>query len=277
MTQDDRSCFIIMPITTPESAVDHYRDGAAHFSHVLECLFIPAVEQAGYKAIPPIAEGADLIQANIIENLETADLVLCDMSCLNPNVFFEFGIRTSLNKPVCVVKDEQTKKVPFDTAIINHQEYESSLEPWLLNQEIKRLAKHVRASFDRSDGENTLWKYFGFRSEAKRFQGDLGDESKLDYMTLQLDSLREKVDRIAQQPYTEPLDSLNARRRGAFQFLVDNFPDNSLRVVGSIAGQTRIVCEYDGLISSQSVESVSRVVRAQYSLDLRMQPKRDTD
>ena len=49
--------------------------------------------------MPPTASGSDLIHAKIIKNLETADLVLCDMSALNPNVFFEFGMRTALNKP----------------------------------------------------------------------------------------------------------------------------------------------------------------------------------
>ena len=124
---EEKTCFIIMPISVPEEAVDTYRDGTAHFTNVLDCLFVPGVEGAGFTAIPPQAEGAEVIQADIIRNLETADLVLCDMSSLNPNVFFEFGIRTSLNKPVCVVKDDLTQRVPFDTGIINHHEYRSSL------------------------------------------------------------------------------------------------------------------------------------------------------
>ncbi len=102
MADEKKTRFIIMPITTPKAFLDTYRDGKEHFKHVLKCLFIPSVEAAGYTAIPPIAKGADLIHAVTIENLEKADLVLCDMSCLNPNVFFKFGIRTSSNKPVCV-------------------------------------------------------------------------------------------------------------------------------------------------------------------------------
>ena len=93
------SCFIIMPITVPESMAEIYRDGADHFKHVLDTLFIPAVEQAGFKAVKPTAKGDELIHGRIVKRLETAELVLCDMSTLNPNVFFEFGIRTSLNKP----------------------------------------------------------------------------------------------------------------------------------------------------------------------------------
>jgi hypothetical protein len=191
---EKKSCFIIMPITTPKSFIEKYRDGIEHFKHVLDCLFIPSAEKAGYKPIPPKAKGSDLIQAEIIKNLETSDIVLCDMSCLNPNVFFEFGIRTSLNKPVCVVKDELTEKVPFDTSILNYQEYSSSLEPWILDKEISKLSDHLTASQERSKGENTLWKYFGFRSEAQPSEGIDGTDDKLDYLSLQIESLRQQVE-----------------------------------------------------------------------------------
>ncbi|NTV68159.1 MAG: hypothetical protein HGB06_10895 [Chlorobaculum sp.] len=159
---DYKSCFIIMPITVPEVVKDRYRDGCEHFKHVLECLLMPAVEKAGFRAIPPLARGSDLIHAEIIKQLETTDLVLCDMSALNPNVFFEFGIRTSLNKPVCVVKDDLTKHIPFDTGIINFHEYLSALEPWDLTKEINVLSEHIKTSYERSEGRNTLWKYFGW-------------------------------------------------------------------------------------------------------------------
>lgn len=76
-----------MPISTPESLTSTCANDNDHFSHVVDDLFRPAIEKAGLVAIPPIAESADLIYAEIIKNLEQADLVLCDMSTLNPNVF----------------------------------------------------------------------------------------------------------------------------------------------------------------------------------------------
>ncbi len=199
---DQKDCFIIMPITTPELMIKEYRDGAEHFKHVLECLFIPAIKKAGYVPKPPTAKGADLIHAEIISNIETADIVLCDMSCLNPNVFFEFGIRTSLNKPVAVVKDDLTITVPFDTGIINNQEYKSSLDPWYLDSEISKLSDHINASFNRSKGENTLWKYFGLKSEVTPYKAEAGTNGKLDYLALQMDSLREKVDELTMRNKT---------------------------------------------------------------------------
>ncbi len=191
---EKKTCFIIMPITTPKLFIEKYRDGTEHFKHVLKCLFIPSAEKAGYKPIPPKAKGSDLIHAEIIKNLETSDLVLCDMSCLNPNVFFEFGIRTSLNKPVCVVKDELAETVPFDTGILNHQEYSSLLDPWMLDKEISKLSEHLSTSQERSKGKNTLWQHFGLRLEAQPYKGKAGTDDKLDYLALQIESLRQKVE-----------------------------------------------------------------------------------
>jgi hypothetical protein len=91
-------------VATQRDATEAYGGDEGHFQHVLDCLFVPAVKQAGLTPVPPTAEGAEIIQGRIIGKLERAELVLCDMSGLNANVFFELGIRTALNRPVCLVK-----------------------------------------------------------------------------------------------------------------------------------------------------------------------------
>ena len=232
---EKKTCFIIMPITTPDQMLGVYRDGEQHFKHVLECLFIPSMEKAGFEAIPPEAKGSDLIHAEIIGSLESSDLVLCDMSCLNPNVFFEFGIRTSLNRPVCVVKDEHTPKVPFDTSLLNHHEYSSTLGAWELEKEVEALAKHVTESADRSGGENTLWKYFGLRCEAKPYQGDSGSESRLDLFAMQLDSIQQSMSEIASL-ISPPAGKIQSKGIGY----------DATRAIGDILGARRISCEIHG-------------------------------
>ena len=189
-----KECFIIMPLTVPETMFDKYRDGKEHFGHVLECLFMPAVEKADFKPVPPIAKGADLIHARIVKNLETAHLVLCDMSCLNPNVFFEFGIRTALNKPLCLVKDELVERVPFDADIINYDVYDSRLEPWNLPAEITKLAEHIKTSADRGKGGNDLWRYFGFKTEAAPSKLEDTVESKTDYLVSMMQNITKMLD-----------------------------------------------------------------------------------
>lgn len=191
------NCFIIMPITTPEHLVPIYSNDADHFVHVLNHLFIPAIKQAQFNPIPPIMKGADLIQAEIIKNIETACIILCDISSLNPNVFFELGIRTALNKPVCYVKDNMTPSIPFDNSIINHYTYDSQLTPWSLNDQICQLSQHLKETRNKCDGLNTLWKYFGLSSTGKPIEGKGSIEDRFEYLNMKIDSMSKTLEKLA--------------------------------------------------------------------------------
>ncbi|MBI3405293.1 MAG: hypothetical protein HY046_07515 [Acidobacteria bacterium] len=214
-------CFVIMPLTTPEHLVPVYANDKDHFSHVLNHLFVPAIKAAGFEPIPPIAQGADVIHAEIIKNLETADLVMCDISALNPNVFFELGCRTALNKPVCYVLDDQTRGIPFDTSIINHHTYSHALAPWTLTTEIDRLTEHIRASAERSAGKNMLWQYFGLRSAAHPPESGGADQDRLDYLVMQVEAIKQQMER--NEPFV-PGIPLNSAYVGSLQPYMTTYP-----------------------------------------------------
>jgi hypothetical protein len=161
------TCFIIMPISMPADSLSLYGGDEEHFRHVLEHLFVPAIENLGLAAIAPLVTGGDVIHAEIIRNLETAELVLCDMSTLNPNVFFEFGIRTAIDKPISLVRDQFTSRIPFDMALINHHMYDANLAPWTLPEEIRRLSDHLLKTINKSGARNSLWRYFGLTARAE--------------------------------------------------------------------------------------------------------------
>ena len=185
------TCFVAMPITTSEPSL--YHGDAEHFRHVLDHLFSPALEKAGFEAISPIAQGADVIHAEIIAKLETADLVLCDVSSLNANVFFELGIRTALNRPICIVKDDLTARIPFDTTLINHYTYQSALQPWSLSTQIASLAEHIRVTAERSAGANALWKHFGLSIPGKAAEASTDSDSKLTLLAQQVQALSQRL------------------------------------------------------------------------------------
>lgn len=160
-----KTCFIAMPVrTTPEQA--ELYDDDQHWNHVLEHLFVPAVEQAGFEAWRPIAEGSDLIHARIVQQLIRADLVLVDMSHNNPNVFFELGVRTSVNKPVALVRCDTATPIPFDVSGINTHTYEPILKPWNHKTQVAALAKHLGMAAETSSGTNTMWQQFGMQLTA---------------------------------------------------------------------------------------------------------------
>lgn len=189
--QDDwPTCFVAMPVSTPDHYAERLRD-PHHFPHVLEHLFRPALTKAGYRGIAPTSRGAQLIHAEVIKNLEQSDLVLCDLSGLNANVFFELGIRTSLDRPLALVKDKITERIPFDLNAINTYSYDESLASWTLDNEIDQLAEHIRA-IDTSPGSgNDMWHYFGLTKRAA--PADITEnptEAKLDLLLAEVTALR---------------------------------------------------------------------------------------
>ena len=189
-------CFVIMPISTPEAYLTTYRGDSHHFRHVLEHLFIPAIRRVGLETVPPVAKGSDIIHAEIIKNIEQTDLVLCDMSTLNPNVFFELGIRIAVDKPVCMVRDDITADIPFDTNLVNYHTYSSSLEPWTLDREIERLTDHIH-TVRSQDERNSLWRYFGLSSRAGFTQEETGLEAKIDLLRIEIHALRTQMSQMA--------------------------------------------------------------------------------
>ena len=207
-------CFIIMPISTPENVASNYKGDEDHFEHVLDHLFIPALKKAGFEPIPPKSTGSNVIQADIIKNLSTSEMVLCDMSILNPNVFFEFGIRTALDMPISLVTDDNTTNIPFDTSIISFHRYKSAMNLWEIENEIKALAEHVKMSSDKGKKRNALWKYFGVAQTGVFKPEDASIGEKLDLLVKEIESLK----------------SLNAKdKRNVPRGLIDKIDYESLR------------------------------------------------
>lgn len=198
------TCFVIMPITTPPERVELYDGDPDHFLHVIDYLFKPAIEQAGYEIIKPAFNNSEVIQGEIIRNLETADLVLCDISGWNANVFFELGIRVALDRPVALIRDTRTPSIPFDNAPVSCHQYDSRLAAWCVEAEIPKLRALIEAAGKQQ--QNALWKYFGITKRAK--ESDPGDptQAKLEVLMNGMESLRGLVvSSLAQSP--DPLDN----------------------------------------------------------------------
>ncbi len=137
-----------------------------HFLHVAEHIFRPAAEEAGFEFTSPRTMSAEIVQAEIIGNLEKADLVLCDISTWNPNVFFELDIRVALDKPVAMVRDQHADRVPFDNSMINPYRYDGCLDIHRVMATVPGLAAFLNRA--KAQEQNALWKYFGITQRAAR-------------------------------------------------------------------------------------------------------------
>ncbi len=215
------NCFIIMPITLPDHLVDKYNRDNEHFSKVLHKMFMPAIDAIGYEPVPPTSKGSHIIQSDILKKIENADLVLCDMAALNPNVFFELGIRTALDGPVSLVKDNLTGDVPFDTSMINYHTYNAK-PTWQLDEEIKKLKDHLLESIASSNGHNNMWEKLGI-SLAKPTQPDNVTDAKIDLLTSRLDQLLQNKSTIESLSFGYRQDSERIFNKDAEDLVVRVF------------------------------------------------------
>jgi tetratricopeptide (TPR) repeat protein len=105
-----KTCFVIMPIRKPGTA--EY----AHFRAIFEQLK-PSIEKEGFIVLrADDVQKSGAITRDIIANLAEADLVVADLTDLNPNVFYELGVRHALrgNGTVMILDEKRTVDIPFD-------------------------------------------------------------------------------------------------------------------------------------------------------------------
>lgn len=163
----------------------------------MEELFVPAITAAGFTPVRPVSRGSEWIHGTIIKQLIEADMVLVDLSSHNPNVFFELGVRTSIDLPVALVRSTGTK-IPFDTSGMNTPEYDPNLRPWTLSEQISTLAEHIKAAVETCAGHNPMWRQFGLRIKAEEpvTEGSRED-ARLELLAESVEQMRDDVRELA--------------------------------------------------------------------------------
>lgn len=117
--QNNKKCFIIMPISTPEGYTEN------HFKQVYETIIAPTVVKAGYEPYRVDDDRiCDSIIDKILRNLVECEMAVCDLSSRNPNVMYELGIRQAYGKKVVLIQDEKSQPI-FDVSAINTVFYNS--------------------------------------------------------------------------------------------------------------------------------------------------------
>ncbi len=113
------TCFVIMPFGEKTDADGKVIDFDAIYDDIIE----PAVSGDTMKAAggPPITcvrcdkiAQAGWVHRQMIESIHKAEVVVVDLSTLNPNVFFELGVRHALRTRVSVLLCREGTKTPFN-------------------------------------------------------------------------------------------------------------------------------------------------------------------
>lgn len=192
-------CGIVMPI----SGIPPY--DAGHWQEV-RLILDRAISSAEMQP-RPVWEGgaADIIHDRIIRNLFENDLVVCDVSGLNPNVMLELGIRLSFGKPTILITDD-VGTVPFDTKMIDHLQYPTGLHLLQTEHFMEQLKLKILDIMSAVEAQT-------YRPFIKNFghlePGSLGtDKDSADIILSRLDSLSADVRQLQQPARSGALNAL---------------------------------------------------------------------
>jgi hypothetical protein len=207
--KQEKLCFVLMPFTVNELDKSRYLD-SMHWSEVYEGLIVPAVHEVGlYCERDDTDIGSRFIGENILRKIENADLVLCDLSSHNPNVFLELGWTMRADRPFVLIKDDLTTYT-FD---LNQQytfNYTHALQPTILRKEIKALADVLRLTLNDTEQRYSVLRRMSISLSAIKAikGGDLQTEILLDIQrklsSMQYTSKTERMMQVKPEDFPWP-------------------------------------------------------------------------
>lgn len=124
------TCFVVMPFT---GVIGSY----------YQKIYEPAIQKAGLKAIRADADifGTGKIMDQIWSGIQSAKVLVSELTSRNPNVFYELGLAHALRKPVVLVSSNEDD-VPFDLKHIRVIYYELT-DPFWGEKLIGKIAENI--------------------------------------------------------------------------------------------------------------------------------------
>ncbi|MDX7845991.1 hypothetical protein SJR91_00035 [Aeromonas caviae] len=182
-------CGLIMPIATNEVGT------AEHWSQV-RTIIEDALKNTDLK-VQMVSESdeVNVIHHNIVTNIYSNDIVICDVSSRNPNVMFELGMRLTFDKPVVIIKDRETP-FSFDVGNIQHLEYPRSLNYVEIQKFQDDLKTKTLATLAVSKGNNysPFLSHYKIKHLAKIDTEVIGRE---DFIISSLSEMKNEIKRLS--------------------------------------------------------------------------------
>lgn len=148
-----KKCFVAAPIGSKDSDTRKRTDG------IYNSIIIPLVkDKMGFDIdISHNMSDSGSITSQIFKHIENDDLVIVDLTELNPNVIYEMAARQATGKPYVLIAEKKDNfQLPFDFAQNRTVFYEDSISG---SDELKKqLEKFILSAMDEPDTNNYIYQ-----------------------------------------------------------------------------------------------------------------------
>lgn len=220
-----KRCFVVTPIGAESSTTRRAADG------LINAVIRPALASLGYEthvAHEIAAPGS--ITKQVIEHILEDDLVIANLTELNPNVMYELAVRHCVGLPVVVLAHVDTR-LPFDISDERTVFYKDDMHGAV---ELKpRLVTAIESAESAEEPDNPVYRVsqgIVMREAAKEDDAQSFILKKLDYIESSINELRSRT-----KPSAEPLVP-NFRYLITLTGDLDDFKKAARAVTTSLAG-----------------------------------------
>jgi len=154
---DNKTCFVIMPFGEKTDV----QGSRVNFDRIYDEFIVPVLESAGLtcERSDRIDEAGN-IHRRMFQLIWEADVALVDLSLLNPNVFYELGIRHALRRSVTILIRRKGTRVPFNVSNLDVIEYDET-DDQRLEAARKKILNAVKAGSEHGHIDNYVSEVLG--------------------------------------------------------------------------------------------------------------------
>lgn len=196
--QFSKRCFVVTPIGNEGSEIRRATNG------LIQSVLRPVLSEFGY--LVEAAHEIDLtgsITGQVISHLLEDDLVVANLTGLNPNVMYELAVRHATAKPMVSIVEDGTS-LPFD---INQERTLFYKNDMAGAEDLKEKLRKVVAEIEKDPTkgpDNPIYRIV----KASIIKRDLHVEvgSANDYLIKMMEGLSSKIDRLTSPRKIKPID-----------------------------------------------------------------------
>jgi hypothetical protein len=181
----NKICFVISPLGSDDSETRRKADG------LINSVLKPVLKASGFEVIAPHKiDTPGSITRQVIQHLLEDELVVANLTELNPNVMYELAVRHSKRLPVvCLV--EKGTKLPFDIATERTIFYENDMAGVEILK--PKLEKAINEAIVEEEPDNPIYRVVSdsiMRKVAEKDDAQSYILTRLDEITSQISRLR---------------------------------------------------------------------------------------